>query len=100
MLGKSNGLSRHGSKSLLNSQATITVQSVINQVCRVDLLFKGLFDHDMMVYRMLDPTWASWNLGVFVCISCTGAHRSLGPQGSKVQFNVSSGLAQPYLHAL
>eukprot|EP00045_Choanoeca_perplexa_P017499 m.254845 g.254845 ORF g.254845 m.254845 type:complete len:260 (+) comp17556_c0_seq10:129-908(+) len=32
-----------------------------------------------------NPTWASWNLGVFVCISCTGAHRSLGPHGSKLK---------------
>ena len=26
------------------------------------------------------PRWASWNLGLFVCIRCSGIHRSLGEQ--------------------
>lgn len=25
-----------------------------------------------------DPRWASWNLGVFLCIRCSGIHRGLG----------------------
>lgn len=24
------------------------------------------------------PRWASWNLGVFLCIRCAGIHRNLG----------------------
>ncbi|VDD91602.1 unnamed protein product [Enterobius vermicularis] len=31
------------------------------------------------------PRWASWNLGVFVCIRCAGIHRSIGVQVSKVK---------------
>ncbi|XP_024528246.1 ADP-ribosylation factor GTPase-activating protein AGD12 isoform X1 [Selaginella moellendorffii] len=31
-----------------------------------------------------DPKWASANLGVFVCIQCSGIHRSLGVHISKV----------------
>jgi len=32
-----------------------------------------------------DPTWASINLGVMVCIQCSGIHRSLGVHISKVR---------------
>ncbi|CAI9788014.1 unnamed protein product [Fraxinus pennsylvanica] len=31
-----------------------------------------------------DPKWASVNIGVFICLKCCGAHRSLGTHISKV----------------
>lgn len=31
------------------------------------------------------PRWASWSLGVFICIKCAGVHRSLGTHVSKVK---------------
>lgn len=31
------------------------------------------------------PRWVSWNLGIFVCIRCSGIHRSLGVHISKVK---------------
>lgn len=31
------------------------------------------------------PRWASWNLGVFLCIRCAGLHRNLGVHISKVK---------------
>jgi stromal membrane-associated protein len=31
------------------------------------------------------PRWASWNLGVFLCIRCAGIHRKLGVHISKVK---------------
>jgi len=32
-----------------------------------------------------DPSWASINLGIFICLSCSGIHRSLGTHISKVR---------------
>ena len=32
-----------------------------------------------------DPKWASINIGIFVCIECSGIHRSLGVHLSKVK---------------
>jgi stromal membrane-associated protein len=32
-----------------------------------------------------DPRWASWNLGIFVCIRCSGTHRSMGTHISRVK---------------
>ncbi|XP_047506717.1 stromal membrane-associated protein 2 isoform X2 [Pieris napi] len=31
------------------------------------------------------PRWASWNLGIFLCIRCAGIHRNLGVHISKVK---------------
>lgn len=31
-----------------------------------------------------DPDWASLNLGILVCIECSGVHRNLGVHISKV----------------
>lgn len=31
------------------------------------------------------PRWASWNIGVFVCIRCAGIHRNLGVHISRVK---------------
>ncbi|KAK7203473.1 hypothetical protein BZA70DRAFT_282578 [Myxozyma melibiosi] len=31
------------------------------------------------------PRWASWNIGVFICIRCSGIHRSMGTHISRVK---------------
>uniref|UniRef100_A0A453NM39 Arf-GAP domain-containing protein n=1 Tax=Aegilops tauschii subsp. strangulata TaxID=200361 RepID=A0A453NM39_AEGTS len=31
-----------------------------------------------------DPNWASANIGVFICVKCSGVHRSVGTHISKV----------------
>ncbi|KAJ3236696.1 hypothetical protein HDU81_010555 [Chytriomyces hyalinus] len=35
--------------------------------------------------RKKDPRWASWNIGVFMCIRCSGVHRSIGTHITKVK---------------
>ncbi|CAG8498500.1 8612_t:CDS:2 [Ambispora leptoticha] len=35
--------------------------------------------------RKKDPRWASWNLGIFICIRCSGTHRSMGTHISRVK---------------
>lgn len=36
-------------------------------------------------HLILGPRWASWNLGVFLCIRCAGIHRNLGVHISRVK---------------
>ena len=40
-----------------------------------------------IIFYLFDsgPRWASWNLGVFLCIRCAGIHRNLGVHISKVK---------------
>ncbi|XP_021565723.1 arf-GAP with dual PH domain-containing protein 1, partial [Carlito syrichta] len=37
-----------------------------------------------MTLSVADPDWASYTLGVFICLSCSGIHRNI-PQVSKVK---------------
>ena len=43
----------------------------------------GSYDHPWAL--IADPTWASINHGVIVCIECSGIHRGLGVHHSKVR---------------
>ena len=39
----------------------------------------------VVILPYTDPSWASINLGVLLCIECSGIHRSLGVHISKVR---------------
>lgn len=39
-----------------------------------------------------EPDWASLNLGVLMCIGCSGVHRNLGVHRSKVQTSAKTQL--------
>lgn len=42
-----------------------------------------LYDNNLNVF--IGPRWASWNIGVFLCIRCAGIHRNLGVHISRVK---------------
>ena len=31
------------------------------------------------------PRWASWSLGIFLCVNCAGVHRKMGTHISKIK---------------
>ncbi|XP_058840234.1 stromal membrane-associated protein 1 [Topomyia yanbarensis] len=62
-------------------------QKQIQEKCQI-LLTKMLRDDDNKYCVDCDakgPRWASWNLGVFLCIRCAGIHRNLGVHISRVK---------------
>ncbi|XP_043529664.1 stromal membrane-associated protein 1 isoform X1 [Frieseomelitta varia] len=59
----------------------------IQEKCQ-NLLIEMLRDEDNKYCVDCDakgPRWASWNLGIFLCIRCAGIHRNLGVHISKVK---------------
>jgi hypothetical protein len=53
---------------------------------------RGINLTEFMAFFGRGPRWASVNLGIFVCIQCSGIHRSLGVHISKVLY------LGPFLH--
>lgn len=47
--------------------------------------FRDLHLENFAFIIHLGPRWASWNLGVFLCIRCAGIHRNLGVHISRVK---------------
>ncbi|VVC40704.1 Hypothetical protein CINCED_3A024373 [Cinara cedri] len=71
----------------MSSKAEKDKQKQIQDRCQ-SLLNKMLKDDDNKYCVDCDskgPRWASWNLGIFLCIRCAGIHRNLGVHISKVR---------------
>ncbi|KAG8226937.1 hypothetical protein J437_LFUL004655, partial [Ladona fulva] len=71
----------------MTSKAERDKQKAIQEKCQT-LLNQMLRDEDNKYCVDCDakgPRWASWNLGVFLCIRCAGIHRNLGVHISKVK---------------
>jgi len=69
------------------SKAELEREKVIQNRLQ-ELLTRMLQDEDNKYCVDCDakgPRWASWNIGIFVCIRCAGIHRNLGVHISKVK---------------
>ncbi|CAG2101423.1 unnamed protein product [Medioppia subpectinata] len=62
-------------------------QKLVSEKCQ-SILVTLLRDEDNKYCVDCDakgPRWASWNLGIFLCIRCAGIHRNLGVHISRVK---------------
>lgn len=62
-------------------------QKLVSEKCQ-SILTQLLKDEDNKYCVDCDakgPRWASWNLGIFLCIRCAGIHRNLGVHISRVK---------------
>lgn len=63
--------------------------TVLTVMLRVGGLFIFNFEGSSLFcnvsFRITGPRWASWNLGIFLCIRCAGIHRNLGVHISRVK---------------
>ncbi|KAL2547252.1 ADP-ribosylation factor GTPase-activating protein AGD3 [Forsythia ovata] len=74
--------SAHIDRSLRSSQHQ---RSVLKSEKPIDILQKVCGNNKCADCGAPEPDWASLNLGVLVCIECSGVHRNLGVHISKVR---------------
>jgi len=80
----------------VDDQTIHSIRTVPGNGCCVDCSAKGKFSiHSIFsltryltnscLSPLLDPDWASLNLGTLICIDCSGIHRKIGTHISKVR---------------
>lgn len=72
---------------MVQSKADRERQKLITDKCQslIEVLLKDDDNKYCVDCDAKGPRWASWNLGVFLCIRCAGIHRNLGVHISKVK---------------
>jgi hypothetical protein len=63
------------------------VQNAILKVSQLSCLDPSTFCRIPLesYFNIIDPSWASINLGILLCIECSGVHRKLGSHISRVR---------------
>ncbi|XP_075703496.1 arf-GAP with coiled-coil, ANK repeat and PH domain-containing protein 1 [Rhinoderma darwinii] len=74
-----------GSHRLSRSSADSPTQQKGSAQCAQDTVLRVTGNAACCDCRAAEPEWASINLGVTLCIECSGIHRSLGVHFSKVR---------------
>lgn len=72
-------------------QASVSVQSQKSSAKSekpIDILRRVCGNEKCADCGAPEPDWASLNLGVLVCIECSGVHRNLGVHLSKVSYHL------------
>lgn len=71
-------MNRSNEKETAKRQEQEKLQTILNEILKEE---ENKYCADC---EAKGPRWASWNLGVFLCIRCAGIHRNLGVHVSKV----------------
>ncbi|CAO3614031.1 unnamed protein product [Cunninghamella echinulata] len=71
------------SPAIINGQYIFTSMHSNNGV--VDIIRSNPSNHFCADCNEKNPDWCSLNLGIFLCIECSGIHRSMGTHVSKVR---------------
>lgn len=70
----------------LNSNESIEDTIKFNRVDSVSSILREIPGNELCAECSApEPDWASLNLGILVCIECSGVHRNLGVHISKVR---------------
>lgn len=72
---------------MVQSKSDREKQKLITDKCQslIEVLLKDEDNKYCVDCDAKGPRWASWNLGIFLCIRCAGIHRNLGVHISKVK---------------
>ncbi|GAB4831284.1 hypothetical protein Ancab_005298 [Ancistrocladus abbreviatus] len=72
-------------KRTMNKKATVTKELNGKHQKILEGLLKLPENRECADCKRIAPRWASVNLGIFICMQCSGIHRSLGVHISKVR---------------